>query len=147
MSGEKIRLLKAYGAEIVITPTSVAPDSAESYNGVADRLTREIPGAWRPNQFSNLANPDVHYRITGPEIWDQTGGRITARSQGSALVARSQVPGSFSRSGIRPSKSSVPTLRARFFRAIRPNPGKSRVSAKTSFPRRLMVRSSTNGCA
>ena len=77
MSGEKIRLLKAYGAEIVITPTSVPPDSAESYNGVADRLTREIPGAWRPNQFSNLANPEVHYRTTGPEIWEQTGGRIT----------------------------------------------------------------------
>ena len=78
MSGEKIRLLKAYGAEIVITPTSVPPDSPESYNGVADRLAREIPGAWRPNQFTNLANPEVHYRTTGPEIWDQTGGRITA---------------------------------------------------------------------
>jgi cystathionine beta-synthase len=78
MSDEKVRLLKAYGAEIVITPTSVAPDSPESYNGVADRLAREIPGAWRPNQFANLANPEVHYRTTGPEIWDQTGGRITA---------------------------------------------------------------------
>jgi cystathionine beta-synthase len=77
MSGEKVRLLKAYGAEIVITPTSVPPDSPESYNGVADRLTREIPGAWRPNQFTNLANPLVHYRTTGPEIWEQTGGRIT----------------------------------------------------------------------
>ncbi|MBV8074947.1 MAG: pyridoxal-phosphate dependent enzyme, partial [Planctomycetaceae bacterium] len=72
------RLLKAYGAEIVITPTAVAPDSPESYNGVADRLAREIPGAWRPNQFANLANPEVHYRTTGPEIWKQTGGRITA---------------------------------------------------------------------
>jgi cystathionine beta-synthase len=82
MSGEKIRLLKAYGAEIVITPTSVPPDSAESYNGVADRLTREILGAWRPNQFSNLANPEIHYRTTGPEIWDQTGGRITALVSG-----------------------------------------------------------------
>lgn len=78
MSGEKIRLLKAYGAEIVVTPTSVPPDSPESYNGVADRLAREIPGAWRPNQFANLANPEVHYRMTGPEIWDQTGGAITA---------------------------------------------------------------------
>jgi cystathionine beta-synthase len=78
MSGEKIRLLKAYGAEIVITPTSVAPDSPESYNGVADRLAREIPGAWRPNQFTNLDNPEIHYRTTGPEIWEQTGGRITA---------------------------------------------------------------------
>ena len=77
MSGEKIRLLKAYGAEIVVTPTSVPPDSPESYNGVADRLAREIPGAWRPNQFANLANPDVHYRTTGPEIWAQSGGRVT----------------------------------------------------------------------
>ena len=49
---------------------------------MADRLTREIPGAWRPNQFSNLANPEVHYRTTGPEIWDQTGGRITALVSG-----------------------------------------------------------------
>jgi cystathionine beta-synthase len=78
MSGEKIRLLRAYGAEIVVTPTSVPPDSPESYNGVADRLAREIPGAWRPNQFANLANPEVHYRTTGPEIWEQTGGTITA---------------------------------------------------------------------
>ena len=78
MSGEKIRLLKAYGAEIVITPTAVPPDSPESYNGVADRLAREIPGAWRPNQFANLANPEIHYRTTGPEIWEQTGGKVTA---------------------------------------------------------------------
>jgi cystathionine beta-synthase len=78
MSGEKIQLLRAYGAEIVVTPTSVPPDSPESYNGVADRLAREIPGAWRPNQFANLANPEVHYRSTGPEIWEQTAGTITA---------------------------------------------------------------------
>src|ERR1051325_10230500 len=78
MSAEKIRLLKAYGAEVVITATNVPPDSPDSYNGVADRLTREIPGAWRPNQFANLANPEIHYRTTGPEIWDQTEGRITA---------------------------------------------------------------------
>jgi cystathionine beta-synthase len=78
MSSEKVTLLKAYGAEVVITPTNVAPDSPESYNGVADRLAREIPGAWRPNQFTNLANPEIHYRTTGPEIWEQTDGRITA---------------------------------------------------------------------
>src|SRR5262245_12955780 len=78
MSQEKISLLKAYGAEVVITPTSVAPDSPESYNGVADRLAREIPGAWRPNQFTNLSNPEVHHRTTGFEIWEQTEGRITA---------------------------------------------------------------------
>src|ERR1700757_2814229 len=78
MSSEKILLLKAYGAEVVVTPTNVAPDSPDSYNGVADRLAREIPGAWRPNQFTNLANPEVHYRTTGREIWEQTDGRVTA---------------------------------------------------------------------
>jgi cystathionine beta-synthase len=77
MSHEKISLLKGYGAEVVVTPTSVPPDSPESYNGVADRLTREIPGAWRPNQFANMSNPEVHYRTTGPEIWQQTDGRVT----------------------------------------------------------------------
>lgn len=77
MSSEKILLLKAYGAEVVITPTNIAPDSPESYNGVADRLAREVPGAWRPNQFGNRANPEVHYRTTGPEIWEQTDGKVT----------------------------------------------------------------------
>jgi cystathionine beta-synthase len=78
MASEKILLLKAYGAEVVITATNVPPDSPESYNGVADRLAHEIPGAWRPNQFTNLSNPEIHYRTTGPEIWEQTEGRITA---------------------------------------------------------------------
>jgi cystathionine beta-synthase len=78
MSAEKIRLLKAYGAEVVITPTNVPPDSPDSYNGVADRLAREIPGAWRANQFGNMTNPEIHYRTTGPEIWEQTEGRVTA---------------------------------------------------------------------
>ena len=78
MSNEKIALLKAYGAEVVVTATNVPPDSPDSYNGVADRLAREVPGAWRPNQFTNLANPEIHYRTTGPEIWEQTEGKITA---------------------------------------------------------------------
>src|SRR5262245_60974121 len=77
MSAEKIRLLRAYGAEVVITATNVPPDSPDSYNGVADRLAREIPGAWRPNQFANLSNPEIHYRTTGFEIWEQTEGRVT----------------------------------------------------------------------
>ncbi|MBX7105407.1 MAG: cystathionine beta-synthase [Gemmataceae bacterium] len=77
MAKEKILLLKAYGAEVVVTPTNVPPDSPESYAGVADRLSREIPGAYRPNQFINPANPEIHYRTTGPEIWQQTEGRIT----------------------------------------------------------------------
>ena len=77
MSNEKISLLRAYGAEVVVTPTAVPPDSPDSYNGVAARLTEEIPGAWRPNQFTNLSNPEVHYRTTGPEIWEQTDGKVT----------------------------------------------------------------------
>ena len=78
MSEDKVRLLRAYGAEVVITPTNVPPDSPESYNGVANRLSREIRGAWRAGQFTNLENPQAHYEQTGPEIWEQTGGRITA---------------------------------------------------------------------
>lgn len=76
MSDDKVNLLKAYGAEVVITPTSVAPDSPESYNGVADRLAREIPGSFRPGQFTNLKNPEAHYLTTGPEIWADTNGKI-----------------------------------------------------------------------
>ena len=77
MSIEKVSLLRAYGAEVVITPTSVAPESPESYYSVADRLTEEIPGAFQPNQYHNHRNPDSHYETTGPEIWEQTDGKIT----------------------------------------------------------------------
>ncbi len=76
MSEDKMRLLRALGAEVVVTATNVPPDSPDSYNGVADRLAREIPGAFRPNQFGNAENPAAHYRTTGPEIWEQTGGEI-----------------------------------------------------------------------
>lgn len=76
MSQDKINLLKAYGAEVVITPTSVAPDSPESYNGVADRLAKEIPNAFRPNQFENPNNPLAHYLTTGPEIWEDSRGKV-----------------------------------------------------------------------
>jgi cystathionine beta-synthase len=78
MSQEKIALLRAYGAEVVITPTAVAPESPESYYRVADRLTEEIPGAFQPNQYFNDENPAAHEATTGPEIWRQTEGRITA---------------------------------------------------------------------
>ncbi|YAF94617.1 MAG: cystathionine beta-synthase [Nodularia sp. CChRGM 3473] len=76
MSQDKINLLKAYGAEVVVTPTSVAPDSPESYNGVAERLAKEIPGAYRPNQFENPHNPLTHYLTTGPEIWSDSEGKV-----------------------------------------------------------------------
>jgi cystathionine beta-synthase len=76
MSAEKISLLRAYGAEVVITPSSVPPDSPESYNGVADRLAREIRGAFRPDQFTNPNNPLAHYLATGPEIWEDSQGQV-----------------------------------------------------------------------
>ena len=78
MSQEKISMLRAYGAEVVITPTAVEHDSPESYYSVSDRLAEEIPGGFKPDQYSNLANPDAHYETTGPEIWDQTGGELDA---------------------------------------------------------------------
>src|SRR5262245_32098636 len=77
MSEEKVSLLRAYGADVVVCPTAVPPEHPDSYYSVADRLTRETPGAFRPDQYSNPANPAEHERSTGPEIWRQTAGRIT----------------------------------------------------------------------
>ena len=76
-SSEKQALLRAYGAEVVLCPTNVAPESPESYYSVAARLARDIPGAFKPDQYWNQENPIAHERTTGPEIWDQTDGRIT----------------------------------------------------------------------
>jgi cystathionine beta-synthase len=78
MSQEKISMLRAYGAEVIITPTAVEPDSPESYYSVSSRLAEEIPGGFKPDQYSNMANPQAHYDVTGPEIWEQTGGEVDA---------------------------------------------------------------------
>jgi cystathionine beta-synthase len=78
MSQEKISMLRAYGAEVVICPTAVEPDSPESYYSVSDRLAEEIPGGFKPDQYSNMSNPETHYRVTGPEILEQTGGELDA---------------------------------------------------------------------
>jgi cystathionine beta-synthase len=77
MSKEKIDLLRAYGAEVILCPTNVEPSSPESYYSVSTRLAAEIPGGFKPNQYANAANPDAHYRSTGPEMWEQSGGAIT----------------------------------------------------------------------
>ena len=79
MSQEKISMLRAYGAEVVITPTAVEPHSPESYYAVSDRLAEEIPGGFKPDQYSNPSNPDAHYETTAPELWEQTdGGEVDA---------------------------------------------------------------------
>lgn len=77
VSEDKRNVLKAYGAEVVVCPTAVPPEHPDSYYSVSDRLVAEIPGAWKPDQYSNPANPRSHYETTGPEIWAQTEGRIT----------------------------------------------------------------------
>ncbi|WDZ86894.1 cystathionine beta-synthase [Micromonospora cathayae] len=77
VSQDKQDVLRAYGAEVVVCPTAVAPEDPRSYYNVSDRLAREIPGAWKPDQYSNPANPRSHYEQTGPELWKQTGGGLT----------------------------------------------------------------------
>ncbi len=74
---DKIAVLRAYGAEVVVCPTTVSPESPDSYYQVSDRLASEIPGGWKPNQYANPANPESHYLTTGPEIWEQTDGKLT----------------------------------------------------------------------
>jgi cystathionine beta-synthase len=77
VSEDKRNTLKAYGAEVVVCPTAVAPEHPDSYYNVSDRLVREIDGAWKPDQYSNPENPESHYLTTGPELWRQTEGKIT----------------------------------------------------------------------
>jgi cystathionine beta-synthase len=77
VSEDKRNVLKAYGAEVVVTPTSVAPDHPDSYYSVSDRLAKEIEGGWKPDQYSNPENPNSHYLSTGPEIWFDTDGKVT----------------------------------------------------------------------
>mgnify|MGYP006176322271 CR=1 FL=1 len=77
MSQEKVRLLKAFGAEVIVTPTAVPPDHPDNYVVMAKRIAEQTPNAILANQFYNQANPEAHYRTTGPELWEQTEGRIT----------------------------------------------------------------------
>ncbi|MGW4446417.1 cystathionine beta-synthase [Streptomyces sp. NPDC004682] len=77
VSTDKINVLRAYGAEVVVCPTAVDPEHPDSYYNVSDRLVRETPGAWKPDQYSNPNNPLSHYHSTGPELWEQTEGKIT----------------------------------------------------------------------
>jgi cystathionine beta-synthase len=101
-SEEKRALLRAYGADVIVCPTDVDPDDERSYYRVSDRLVRETPGAWKPDQYSNPANPEAHYLATGPEIWQATDGRAThfvagvgtgGTISGAARYLREQNPG------------------------------------------------------
>jgi cystathionine beta-synthase len=77
VSEDKRNVLRAYGAEVVVCPTAVAPEHPDSYYNTSDRLARDIPGGWKPNQYANQSNPASHFATTGPELWEQTEGKIT----------------------------------------------------------------------
>ena len=108
VSIEKVNLLKAYGAEVQLSPTAVAPESPESYYSVARRIARERPGAFLTDQYSNPANPEAHYQTTGPELWEQSGGQITH------LVAGMGTGGTISGTGrfLKEKKASVQVVGA-----------------------------------
>src|SRR4051812_42222348 len=76
-SKEKVDALRAFGAEVIVCPTNVDPEDPRSYYSVSSRLEREVPNSWKPNQYDNLSNSQAHYEQTGPEIWEQTEGKIT----------------------------------------------------------------------
>ena len=101
MSREKVKLLRAFGAEVVITPTAVPPDHPEHYVNRARTIAGTTPGGFLADQFYNRANPEAHYRTTGPEVWEQSGGAVTHFFAGAGTGGRSRGPGSISRSGTR----------------------------------------------
>jgi hypothetical protein len=155
MSQEKVRLLKAFGAEVIVTPTAVPPDHPDNYVEAAKRVARETPNAVLANQFYNQANPDAHYATTGPSC----GSRPAAASRTSwprrAPAARSRASAATSRSATPTCRSSPPTRRARSSPGCgcrvrtrtrptrRARPTRSRGSARTSSPARSTWRSST----
>ena len=140
-SVEKQALLRAYGAEVVLCPTNVAPESPESYYCVAARLARDIPGAFKPDQYWNMENPAAHEATTGPELWEQTDGRITH------FVASVGTGGTISGAAhvlkrrTRRSRSSAPIPRARSCPATRRGRTSPRASARTSSRARTTRRS------
>ena len=139
VSEDKRNVLKAYGAEVVVCPTAVPPDHPDSYYSTSDRLVRETPGAWKPDQYSNPNGPLSHYETTGPEIWRDTDGRVTHFVTGAGTGGTISGAGRYlrevsaDREGGR-VRSSRPTPRARSTAAAPAARTSSRVSARTSGP-------------
>ena len=127
----------------MVAPTAVAPESPQSYYRVADRLTEEIPGAFQPNQYANPANPETHYATTGPEIWDQTGGRITHLVVGVGTGGTITGIGAY----LKEQNPAIQVIGAdpvgSIYSATRSSRTWSRASARTSGRRRSTRRSST----
>src|SRR5438874_2996856 len=133
VSLDKINVLRAYGAEVVVCPTAVPPEHPESYYNVSDRLARERPGGWKPNQYANVNNPLSHYETTGPEIWRPTDGTVTHFVAGVGTGGTISGAGRYLRRSPAASyASSAPTRRARSTPAARAGPTWSKASARTS---------------
>ena len=145
VSEDKRNVLKAYGAEVVVCPTAVDPEDPRSYYSVSDRLAREIPGAWKPDQYANPNNPLSHYETTGPEVWAQTDGRVTHFVAGAGTGGTITGVGRYLKeaSGGPRSGSSPPTPRARSTPAAPAGPTSSREWARTSGRRRTTPASPT----
>src|SRR6478609_9263046 len=139
VSEDKRNVLKAYGAEVVVCPTAVPPEHPDSYYSTSDRLVRETPGAWKPDQYSNPNGPLSHYETTGPEIWRDTDGLVTHFVTGAGTGGTISGAGRYlrevsaGRAGA--CESSRPTPRALSTRVAAAAPTSSRVSERTSGPR------------
>ena len=131
VSEDKRNVLKAYGAEVVVCPTAVAPEHPDSYYNVSDRLSKQ-PGAWKPDQYSNPHNPRSHYETTGPEIWEQTEGRITHFVTGMGTGGTISGVGRYLKEQNPRSRSSARTRPARSTPAAAAARTSSRASARTS---------------
>jgi cysteine synthase len=147
MSQEKIDLLRALGAEVIVCPTAVDPDDPRSYYRTADRLAEEIPGAYQPNQYFNQANPEAHYRSTGPELWEQTDGKIDAFVAGVGTGGTITGTGRYLKERKPGVSSSAPTPRARCTPATRFGRTSSREWGRTSGRRPSTRRWSTGSSA
>jgi cystathionine beta-synthase len=143
VSQDKRDVLAAYGAEVVVCPTAVAPDHPDSYYSVSDRLVREIEGAWKPDQYSNPMGPQSHYETTGPEIWADTDGLVTHFVAGVGTGGTITGTGRFLKEAPARSSWSVRTRRARSTRAAPVGLTSSRVSVRTSGRRPTTRRSRT----
>ena len=121
VSEDKLNVLRSYGADVVVCPTAVAPDHPDSYYSISDRLVRETEGAWKPDQYSNANNPLSHYEQTGPEIWEQTDGKITHFVTGMGTGGTISGVGRYLKEqNPEVGASSAPTRPARLLRRHRP---------------------------
>ncbi len=147
MSREKIALLRAFGAEVVVCPTEVEPEDPRSYYSVARRLAEETPGAFNPNQYGNPANPQAHYETTGPEVWEQVGDELDVLVAGVGTGGTVTGMGHYLRSASPACRSSARIRSARSTRASRCTRISSKASARTSGRRRSTVTWSIAGSA